>query len=296
MSQLPNAKLLQAFEVTARHGSLTSASKELFLTQSALSRQIKTLENVLSLELFLRQKNRLVLTETGHSLYVSLSKSLREIAAHIVSIKKGLKRLTIKAPPSFSNCWLAPRLAQFYKLHPCVISLHMEENHSGRLSQNYDCEILFSPSNNLTSDMRLLFQERIQPACSPEMRETIDQEGIDSVPVLHTLYGITPLPYWDFWKNANPDSRYIPEQASVAGGMEFSMQDQAMTAAIGGLGVVMVDPNLAVKALQRGRLVALAEPIETPFCYWIVANKNGGDKTSLIDAFCRWIEDEANAS
>ena len=75
MPQLPNAKLLQAFEATARHSSIATAAKELFITQSALSRQIKAIENLLSLELFVRQKNKLTLTDVGRTLYGEVSRT-----------------------------------------------------------------------------------------------------------------------------------------------------------------------------------------------------------------------------
>lgn len=293
MPRLPNTKLLQAFEATARHGSIVVASKELFITQSAMSRQLKALENLLGLELFVRQKNRLILTDTGRTLYATLDKSLREIALCTANLQKGQRRIDIKAPPSFGTCWLAPRLPQFYAEHKCLFSLHTEERAGAATTQEYDCEIIFGHSNAPIAGAKVLFEEHIQPACSPALLERIKQDGIDSVPILHTLSGMTPLPYWDFWILSNRKSPYVPSPSSLMAGMEFSTQQQAINAAIEGLGAVMVDANIASQALKKKHLVALAGSVVTPFRYWLVEHANSGDKSALVGRFCQWIESES---
>jgi LysR family glycine cleavage system transcriptional activator len=295
MPQLPNTKLLQAFEATARHGSIVVASKELFITQSALSRQIKALENLLNLELFIRHKNRLVLTDTGRTLYVTLDKSLHEIALCTANLQKGQRRINIKAPPSFGTCWLAPRLSQFYAENECLISLYTaaDTQSSMTAAPEYDCEIIFGHSNTPIAGAKILFEEYIQPACSPALLKKIKREGVDSVPVLHTLSGTMPLPYWDFWILSNRKSIYVPSPSSIMAGMEFSTQQQAINAAIEGLGVVMVDANIASQALKKKQLVALANSVATPFRYWLVERINSGDKSGLVRRFCQWLESES---
>ena len=293
MPQLPNTKLLQAFEATARHGSVTIAAKELFVTQSAMSRQIKALENLLNLELFDRQSNRLILTDVGRTLYGVLDKSLRDIAACTANIQRGLRRITVKAPPSFASCWLAPRLSDFYAENNCLISLITEEGSPNLLRQTYDCEIIFGHSQPSAAPAKIIFEEQLQPACAPSLRKQIDAHGIDSVPLLHTLSGISPLPYWDFWALSNPNSPYLPSPTSIMSGMEFSTQEQAINAAIGGLGVVMVDLHIASQSLKKKQLVALADPSLTPFAYWMLASKTSGDKEALVKRFCQWIEKES---
>jgi LysR family glycine cleavage system transcriptional activator len=293
MPQLPNTKLLQAFEATARHGSISVASQELFIAQSALSRQIKALENLLGLELFVRQKNRLLLTDTGRILYATLDKSLREIALCTDNLKKGPRRIDIKAPPSFGACWLAPRLAMFHAENKCLISLRTDSAAGMMPAHRYDLEIIFGHSNAPISGAKILFEEHIQPACSPALLEKIKREGIDGVPVLHTLSGMTPLPYWDFWMASNQKSPYAPSPSSILAGMEFSTQQEAINAAVEGLGVVMVDANIASQALKKKHLIALAESVVTPFRYWIVMHANSGGKSALVKSFCDWIESEA---
>ncbi len=293
MPQLPNAKLLQAFEATARHSSIATAAKELFITQSALSRQIKALENLLSLELFARQKNKLILTDLGRTLYGVVEKSLRDISACTANMQRGYRRITLKSSPSLATRWLAPRLAKFYENHPCMISVHISSFSVTAIRQDYDCELLFGQSNSPPANAKKLFGERIQPACSPETFAKIADNGIDSVPILHTLQGPTPMPYWDYWTLSNPQSEYVPSASSLMSGMEFGMLEQVMNAAIGGLGVGMVDVNIAHEALQNGQLVGLGNAIDTPYCYWAVEHQLGGEKGLLVSAFCQWLLEEA---
>ncbi len=293
MPQLPNAKLLQAFEATARHTSITEASKELYVTQSALSRQLKSLEQLLDVTLFTRKKNKLALTDAGHILYAVLNKNLPEIISCINGIQRGgMRRLYIKAPPSFASRWLAPRLPRFYALHKVPITLHIDSVALPPIPQPYDCEIIFGHSNAPFAHAKLIFEEQIQPACAPSILHRLHTEGIDSLPVLHTLSGRTPLPYWDFWMQANPGSPYAPSQASLVSGMAFSTQEQAIGAAVEGLGVAIVDTNIASIVLKRKELIALAEPVVTPFRYWLVANKSlrQDDPTRL---FYNWLEQES---
>ncbi len=293
MPQLPNAKLLQAFEAVARHCSVTVASKELYITQSALSRQLKALEAQLDVRLFTREKNKLGLTEAGRALHLVLDKNLSEINACITNIQRGVpRRITVKAPPSLTTRWLAPRLVRFYAEARCSVSLYTDSQPVNVLPGAYDCEICFGHSNIPIFNSRVLFEELIQPACSPKLLGKIQKYGIDSVPVLHTLSAATPLPYWEFWMQANPNSPYGPSVASLMSGMEFSTQEQAISAAVEGLGVVMVDTNIASLALKKKHLITLAEPVTTPFRYWLEINKTS-KANELVKKFCAWLEKES---
>jgi DNA-binding transcriptional LysR family regulator len=104
---------------------------------------------------------------------------------------------------------------------------------------------------------------------------------------------MTPLPYWDFWILSNRKSPYVPSPSSLMAGMEFSTQQQAINAAIEGLGAVMVDANIASQALKKKHLVALAGSVVTPFRYWLVEHANSSDKSALVGRFCQWIESES---
>ena len=293
MPQLPNTKLLQAFEATARLGSITSASQELFIAPSALSRQIKTLENQLNFDLFSRGNNRLALTDQGRIFYEVLSKNFREIASCTASIQKGLQRIVIKAPPSFATCWLAPRLPQFYAENKCLITLQIDGSHYDLMTHHCDVEILFGHSASISTTRSILFEERIFPACSPSLLETINKQGVDSVPIIHTLSGVVPLPYWDYWITQNPESKLAPRQSSIIAGMEFSSQVQAINAAIEGLGVLMVDVNIASRVLRSKKLIPLANPVATPFCYSLLENPQDMNKKDLIRRFNLWIKAES---
>ena len=296
MLTFPNTKLLQAFEAIARHGSVTVAARELCITQSALSRQLKSLEILLDVKFFVRQKNRLCLTEAGRELHQVLHKKLSEINDCIEHLQAGPRyRVTVKTPPSFATRWLAPRLVTFYEQSKCAVSLYTDGSSPATSGSTafggYDCEVFFGHSGMAALNGKLLFEELIQPVCAPVLLDKIRKEGINSVPILHTLSGITPLPYWEYWMQRSPDSSYVPSLTALNSGMEFSTQEQAMNAAIEGLGVVMLDTNLGSLALKKKLLITLGEPVTTPFKYWFEETSPG--QSEMAKAFCEWISKEA---
>ena len=292
MPQMPNTKLLQAFEATARRCSISDAAKEMFITQSALSRQIKALEETLNLALFTRKKNRLILTDVGRTLYSVIEKNLGEIAACTAQIQGGVRRIIVKSPPSIAPCWLAPRLSDFYKKHRCFVSLYTNSQPYSVLMPNYDIEIVYSECNELLNEQLVLFPEETQPACSPEVYDYIQQHGIDSVPMLHTLTATVTIPYWEYWIKENKNSQFIPNVYSRLVGMEFSTQEQAVNAAIGGTGVVMIEPFLFSGSFEKKELVALGEAVKTPFHYWVHIKDRGEEKNELIHLFYEWLREQ----
>src|SRR5450755_3358000 len=117
--ELPSLDLLKGFEAAARHMSFTKAAAELFVTQSAISRQVKALEDQLGVPLFRRRHRELLLTEAGQTLLKTTTdvlRQLRETTARLRTGRGGM--LTVAATISFASLWLVPRLNAFRKLHP----------------------------------------------------------------------------------------------------------------------------------------------------------------------------------
>src|SRR6266446_9075309 len=115
---LPPLDLLKGFEAAARNLSFTKAGRELFLTQSAISRQIKALEDQLGVQLFRRRHRELLLTEAGQTLYkatVDALRMLRDAAGRLNADRGGM--ITVTATIAFASLWLVPRLADFRRLH-----------------------------------------------------------------------------------------------------------------------------------------------------------------------------------
>src|SRR5450432_2146058 len=119
---LPPLDLLRGFEAAARHLSFTRAAAELFLTQSAVSRQIQALEGFVGLPLFERRHKALALTEAGQAYYRSISQALGEIRESTRKLREARQGhvLTVTTTVSFAALWLVPRLSHFRKTHPRV--------------------------------------------------------------------------------------------------------------------------------------------------------------------------------
>src|SRR2546426_11882692 len=119
---IPSLDLLQGFEAAARHLSFTKAGEELYLTQSAVSRQIKELEDQLGVELFQRRHRALALTDAGKQFYASAAQVLTTMRAATEQLRAqaGKKSLSVTTTNSFAAMWLIPRLAGFTRTHPAV--------------------------------------------------------------------------------------------------------------------------------------------------------------------------------
>ncbi len=293
MYQLPNTKLLQAFEASARHLSFTLAGKELFLSQSAVSRQVKTLEDTLDLQLFVREGKTLVLTEKGTQLFETLKVKLTDISTAITHIKGGQsQRLHIKAPPSFASRWLAPRLCNFFAQHPIPLSLHTGDAVTSLTYKRFDCEIVFGNKFFAELGAALLFWEQIQPACSPALLQKIESGHISDLPLLNTLANFSPLPYWEHWATMNPNSMFSPSRSSLFSGIEFTTQEQAINAALEGLGIVMIDVNIASLVLKNKELIPLGDPVVTPFGYWVYPPTSDQKENHANQTFQQWLMSE----
>src|SRR3954468_888727 len=117
---MPSLDLLQGFEAAARHLSFTKAGEELFLTQSAVSRQIKELEDQLGVELFHRRHRALLLTDAGKQFYASAAEGVTTMRAATDRLRSqaGKTSLSVTTTHSFAALWLIPRLAGFTRTHP----------------------------------------------------------------------------------------------------------------------------------------------------------------------------------
>lgn len=299
LKNMPSAKVLQTFESSARLGSFTLAAKELFLTQSAISRQIKSLEETLDFEVFVRDNNRLKLTEEGQVFYQVVSSSLREISSAVERLRKGesRKRLYIALPPTFASRWFGPRLSSFQKVCPVTLSITTHKNLNYSSFGDFDCQVGFGSEELGAIGGEILFPEVIIPACSPSVKERIVNEGsLENIPLLHTMSGTTRLPYWEQWMDRCNEPVIMPSASDLAEGIEFSTQDQTIIAAISNLGVAMVDLMVASSVLNTGKLVTLGDPVNTAYGYWIFPANNLENEQDPAALLYSWIREEAQKS
>ncbi|MCG8335878.1 MAG: LysR family transcriptional regulator [Proteobacteria bacterium] len=299
LKNMPNTKVLQTFESAARLGSFTLAARELYVTQSAISRQIKGLEEILGFEVFTRINNRLELTEDGQAFYQVVSKALSDMSSALERLRRGevRRRLFVALPPTFASRWFAPRLVRFRGQHTVSLTISIHENLHYSNFGNFDCQVGFGSEEMGTIGGEILFPEIVVPACTPQIKQTIlDQDSLEGIPILHTLSGTSRLPYWEQWLDRCPNPIINPTTTDLSGGIDFSTQDQTIIAAVSGLGITMLDLNIASTALQEGLLETVGEPVNTSFGYWIFPPQSKRGEGDAAVLFYNWLKREATVN
>jgi LysR family glycine cleavage system transcriptional activator len=174
---IPSLDLLEGFEAAARHLSFTKAGEELYLTQSAVSRQIKDLEAQLGVPLFERRHRALALTEAGQQFYAAAAQVLTTMrsATERLRTASGRKRpLSVTTTHSFAALWLIPRLAGFTRTHPGVdVRITADTRVQDLERDGLDLAIRHGPASLAGPNAVRLFGERVFPVCSPKLLKKI---------------------------------------------------------------------------------------------------------------------------
>jgi DNA-binding transcriptional LysR family regulator len=302
---LPPLDLLRGFEAAARHLSFTKAAAELFLTQSAVSRQVQGLEEGLGVPLFQRRHRALLLTDAGQQLQQLVARHLKELRDLVARIgEEPVRMLTVTTLVTFASLWLIPRLAHFRRLHPGIDVRIAAANEILDLERDrVDVAIRYVAPERASPDSVKLFGEEVMPMCAPALlkdkarplREPADL-------VRHVLLHDDPensryqaqYLQWDIWLQAMglPD---LEPAASV----RFSHYDQMIPAAVTGEGVARGRLPRLSQQIREGRLVApFAKArgrgrgtVSTRAYYVLTAP--GASARPEVKAFMDWLSEEA---
>ena len=258
---IPALDLLVGFEAAARHLSFTRAGEELFLTQSAVSRQIKELEEQLGVELFQRRHRALALTEAGKSFYASAAQVLTTMRAATDQLRAqaGKKGLSVTTTNSFAALWLIPRLAGFTRTHPGIDVRIMADTRVQDLDRDgLDLAIRHGPASLAGSNAVRLMGERVFPVCSPRLLKDKSRPLREPQDLrYHCLLqyddpeGRHPWLHWKTWLEVERIADLRP-----AGTLSFSGYEQIIPAAIAGHGVALGRSPLVKNLVASGELVA----------------------------------------
>ncbi|MEW9306764.1 LysR family transcriptional regulator [Labrys neptuniae] len=288
---LPSISLLCAFEAAARTGSVTAAARELNLTQSAVSRQIKLLEEQLEVELFHREKQTISVTPGGEAYAREIRDALRKIGTASLMLRANPLggTLTLAILPTFGTRWLAPRLPQFLSHNPGItINLVTRLSYFDFRQDPVDAAIHFGGSDWPGGEMEKIRSETVVPACSPALR---DQHGFQSAADLRnaSLLHLTTRPdAWERWFALHG----APAQS--VRGMLFDQFATAAQAAIAGLGVALLPEFLILEELETRRLVrALDLPMVSAEAYYLVWPADRAMHPPLL-AFRQWLRTQAS--
>jgi DNA-binding transcriptional LysR family regulator len=295
---LPALDLLVGFEAAARHLSFTRAGEELFLTQSAVSRQIKELEEQLGVELFQRRHRALALTDAGKSFYASAAQVLTTMRAATDRLRAqaGKKGLSVTTTHSFAALWLIPRLAGFTRAHPGVDVRIMADTRVQDLDRDgLDLAIRHGPASLAGSSAVRLMGERVFPVCSPKLLKDKSKPLREPQDLrYHCLLqyddpeGRHPWLHWKTWLEVERIADLRP-----AGTLSFSGYEQIIPAAIAGHGVGLGRSPLVKDLLASGELVAPFKSSADPArAYYAVVSKSAEGRPEVAE-FVAWLKQEA---
>ena len=295
--RLPPLNALRAFEAAARHLSFLKAAEELNVTAGAVSQQIKTLEDHLSLKLFRRQARGVLLTDAGQRYGKRISELLDQIAAATRDLgrQSGGAVLTVTTMPSFAARWLIPRLGAFGRLHPeLAVRTLADDKLATFLDDDVDVAIRFGAGNYVGLTADFLFREEVFPVCSPRLLEgDMPPRRLEDL-AHHTLLHDEPHPglhelEWGAWL-AKRGVRNIDAHQ----GPRFTYTHMSLTAAAMGQGLALGTSVLCADDLESGRLVRpFPDKIVAAFAYYLVFPPMALDRPRVV-AFRDWMLEAAS--
>jgi len=285
--RLPPLNSLKAFETAARHLSFTKAAQELFVTQAAVSHQIKSLEEHLSIKLFRRKNRALFLTEEGQSYYLDIKDTFTALsdATEKLLSKTASGTLTVASQPTFAIQWLVPRLAQFSELHPDIdVRIKAVDLDEGFLNDDVDIAIYYGRGNWPSVRANKLRNEYMIPVCSPLLLAGDKPLNKPSDLNHHTLLHDHSRKDWKQWcRNAGADD------VNVNQGPIFSLSSLVLQAAIYGQGVALGYSVFSRPEIEAGRLVCpFEEVLLSKDAYYIVCEESQSE-LGKIKEFREWM-------
>src|ERR1700733_1514408 len=170
--RLPPLNSLKTFEAAARHESFTRAAEELFVTQGAVSQQVKALESGLGIKLFNRERQRLIITEAGRDYLEVVRDALDRIAVGTERLvqRQTAGALTVSTSPDFAAKWLVHRLGRFAEAHPGIdLRISATMHHVDFAREDVDVAVRHGDGNWTGLDAVRLCSEELFPVCSPKL-------------------------------------------------------------------------------------------------------------------------------
>jgi LysR family glycine cleavage system transcriptional activator len=267
--KIPSMGALLAFEAAARHESFTYAARELSLTESAVSRQINTLESQLGVRLFVRAKQRVVLTKAGKVYSAQVRRSLEQLDRDTLSIiahGSGGGYLELAVLPTFASQWLLPRLAQFNTQYPDVrVNMGVRTGTFPFADTHFEAAIHYGKPTWPGTSADFLFREEVVPVCAASLLTHTVERAADLLdyPLLHST---TRPDGWARWF-ANLG---VEDMRSMQG-VRYELHTMSISAAAAGLGIALV-PRFFVDAQleQIGLVTPLDAPTVADAAYYLV--------------------------
>ncbi len=283
------------FEAVARHSRVTTAAEELSVSPSAVSQQIKSLEESLGIKLFRRVKRRLVLTEAGEQLYRSTTEALSILreARRQVTHQRENRKLILRVSASFGTRWLGYRFAKFATANP-LWDLHVDATPelTEFEKENVDLDIRYGSGNWPGLYTEAILHDDVLPLCSPDYCRSQERSLGDPTDVLKSvrlIHTVKAKLTWKWWLQ-----RHGLDLADPSAGLRFDRSSMSLQVARDGAGVVLETATLAMEELGSGALVPLFPELGAAHfpAYWIIC-PNRHLNRRYVSVFCDWLREEA---
>ncbi|RZT36682.1 LysR substrate-binding domain-containing protein [Cupriavidus agavae] len=293
LAQLFPLDLLKGFVAVGRRMSITQAADDLCLTQSAVSRQIRALEDHLRVRLFVRQHRGVAFTPEGERLFRSADGAVQQLQDVAGEIRKrdGRRPVTVTASIGVAGLWLLPRLGSLQRQFPRLdVRLSASNAISDLRADGIDLAIRYCPASAAPPHAERLFDETIAPVANPSLgaQAVASAEALAGLPLLELD---DPRP-WLGWRNWLSAHGY--RQAARRGILRFNQYDQVIHAALAGQGVALGRLELIEPLLAGGQLHVLTTAgaaMPSPNAYWLIhATEQPRDDVRHVAA---WIREEA---
>ena len=297
--KIPMLQALHCFEAAARHQSYTHAARELSLTQSAVSRQISSLESFLGVQLFQRTRHGVLLTSAGAAY-------ARQIAARLDGLERdtldtmarqgGGGALQLASVPTFATRWLMPRLFSLAGQHPDIVVhidaytkpfMFADTEYDGALYAGTPEQLARWPGTRAT----LLMHEEIVPVASPRLLAARSHWQPQDLLELTLLQQSTRPGAWRQWF----DAMQVEGEGrdGVHYGARYELFSMLAMAAVQGQGAVLLPRMLVEAELARGELRIVCErPLRGQRAYYLITPETAHEKTAL-QQFRAWLQGEA---
>ena len=293
--RLPQVAFFQGFEAAARNLSFTKAAAELFITQSAVSRQIKALEDYLGVALFERRARSLILTEHGQALYGVIGDVLDRLQAAVDRLKTDgrTRQLSITTTTGFASLWLIPRLPRFTSLHPGIdVRISATTDMLNLERSLVDLAIRYCAPDMVPEGAVRLFGEEILPVCSPSLLREKPLRRPTDLPnhtLLHFDYpgAVKSFMDWGTWLTALGIGKL-----GSAGSLHFTQYEQMIQAAMNGQGIALGRQPLVNELIASGALaVPFNEAVVASRAYFLIESPTASGKPN-VRRFSEWLLDE----
>lgn len=295
MSRDPSLNGMIYFEAVARHGKVARAAEELNVSPSAVSQQVKLLEEMLGVALFKRDKRQLSLTLEGERLFLASSSAfgILKNARRVISRKRDSHQLIVKVIPSFAVRWLGPRLHSFIEQNPdWDLRIDATPDPTNFDREVVDFDIRYGPTTWPGLYCLPILNDYILPLCSPQYRDFLLSHGATleaQVAKARLIDSVKATLQWEPWLARSHLSRDDNTPA-----LRFDRSSMAIQQAVHSVGVALESTTLAIDEINSGKLVPAftgVGAIKLP-AYWIVSPSQHQSR-KLYQLFSNWLLNKA---